>query len=549
LIVLFLLSSHAEAELVDPALQTALKLLDSDETLPVIIRLQNTVTVRTFKESSRLQRRKQFIKSLRKNAELTQWPLLTFLKSRGARQVTPLWFINAIAVTLRVELIHELKNHPFIKNIKFDETFSLPDVTQGSTEEPEWSINAIRAPELWNLGYTGEGMVIASMDSGVDLDHPDLTDKWRGGTNSWFDPTGEHEMPYDANGHGTQTMGIMVGGSAGGTAIGVAPGAQWIAVKIFNDEDETSLSTIHQGFQWLLDPDNNPETDDAPDVVNSSWGLNENINECVNEFREDIQVLKAAETAVVFSAGNDGPSPSTSISPANYPESFAVGAVDDNFTLLAFSSRGPSVCDGSIYPAVVAPGVNVRTSDLTFGGLFPNSYVTLTGTSFAAAHAAGAMALLLSANPCMPITELESIIKQSASDLGLPGPDNEFGFGVINTIATYNTMTAAPVTSTCPSTIPTSTSSTGSTSSVTTTTTQLLTCLIEELYGQFSEETVLLRRLRDTFLSKTQEGQEIIRLYYEWSPVIVKAMERDEELKEKAKNMIDELLPVIGGND
>lgn len=88
----------------------------------------------------------------------------------------------------------------------------------------------------------------------MDALHPDLAASWRSGPNSWFDPNGEHSTPYDANGHGTQTMSLMAGGDFGGTAIGVAPGAWWIAVKIFNDADVASLSVIHQGFQWLLDP-------------------------------------------------------------------------------------------------------------------------------------------------------------------------------------------------------------------------------------------------------------------------------------------------------
>ena len=199
------------------------------------------------------------------------------------------------------------------------------------------------------------------MDTGVDINHSDLLSRWRGGVNSWYDPNGEHNTPSDLNGHGTQSMGIMVGGSAGGSAIGVAPDATWIAAKIFNDAGEASLSSIHQGFQWLLDPDSDPLTDDAPDVVNNSWTL-QNVNGCDNEFAADISALRASSIMVIFSAGNYGPSPMTSVSPANNAEGFAVGAVDSTMTIANFSSRGPS-CDGSLYPEVVAPGVNIKTSD------------------------------------------------------------------------------------------------------------------------------------------------------------------------------------------
>jgi bacillopeptidase F len=529
--IVLLVSLHSEAAIMNPELRTALEIIDSEDPLPVIIKLRHAMALRPSQQNSR-QRRSQFIKRLRKHAELTQGTLVAFLKSRGAKHIIPLWLINGIAVTVRGEVIRELAHHPDIITIRLDKTLKLPEGEPAGAKESEWSLDAIRAPELWGLGYTGEGIVVASMDTGVDLDHPDLTDKWRGGTNSWFDPHGEHEMPYDAHGHGTQTMGIMVGGSAGGTSIGVAPGAQWISTKIFDDADETSLSSIHQGFQWLLDPDNNPDSDDAPDVINNSWGLDENVNECIDEFREDIQTLKAAGIAVMFSAGNEGPSPSTSISPANYPESFAVGAVDDSFAIPVFSSRGPSVCDGSIYPVVVAPGKNVRTSDLTFGGLFPDSYVNVTGTSFAAPFVTGAMALLLSANPFMSISELESAMKDSAKDLGSPGPENEFGYGLIDIMAAYNSITPVTITST---------------SSITTTSIQIMPCLLEEIYGTSSGETELLRYVRDTVLAKTHAGREIINLYYEWSPAIVEGMEKDEEFKAEVKEMVDGLLPLIMG--
>jgi len=271
----------------------------------------------------------------------------------------------------------------------------------------------------------------------VDVNHPDLADCWRGGVNSWFDPNGEHSTPYDRNGHGTHIMGIMVGGSYEGTAIGVAPDAVWIAVKIFDDSGFASYSAVHRGFQWLLDPDGNPQTDDAPDVVNNSWGFDQNPDQCITEFQEDIEILKTAGIAVVFSAGNRGPSGYTSISPANYPESFAAGAVDASDTIDFSSSRGPSSCDGSIYPELAAPGVNIKTADLTLGGAIPASYAYVSGTSFASPHVAGAMALLLNAVPGVTVSELEAALKESALDLGAAGPDDAYGYGLLDVLEAY----------------------------------------------------------------------------------------------------------------
>lgn len=232
----------------------------------------------------------------------------------------------------------------------------------------------------------------------------------------------------------------MVGGDATGTAIGVAPGARWIAVKMFNDAGAAAYSVIHLGFQWLLDPDGDATTDDAPDVVNNSWGYGQQANTCFTEFQPDIQVLKAADIAVVFAAGNGGPYPSTSESPANYPESFAVGAIDDTGTVHASSSRGPSVCDGTVYPEVVAPGVGVKTTDLTFGGVFPSESIYVSGTSIAAPQVAAAMILLRDAFPQAHVDALEAALKTTAMDLGAAGPDNDSGYGLIDLMQSYQVL-------------------------------------------------------------------------------------------------------------
>jgi hypothetical protein len=308
------------------------------------------------------------------------------------------------------------------------------------------------------------------MDTGVDVQHPDLAPRWRGGTNSWFDPNGQHAAPYDDDGHGTQTMGLLVGGSAGGSAIGVAPGATWIAVKIFNDAGTASTSAIHQGFQWLLDPDGDPDTDDAPHVVNNSWGLITNVNECVREFEPDVQALELAGIAVVVSAGNAGPNAGTSISPGNYSDSLPVGAIDVADTISLGSSRGPSACDGGLYPRLTAPGVSVRTADLTFGGVFPDSYATVTGTSFASPHVAGGMALLSHAFPAFSMDEIEAALSQTARDLGPGGPDHSYGHGALDLVAAYDLL-AQTTPSTTTSTAPPATTTTTTTTSMSTTTT------------------------------------------------------------------------------
>ena len=440
--------SHASTT-ISPHLESVLDAMIPGAEVPVIVTLREKADLRRLQAKaegvSRKLHRQQLVEMLRSIADRTQLSLVALLKSRKASRVRSLLIINGLAFAAHAHVIREIAAQPEVERVSLDAKVTVPPVTPAAVTASQWNIDAIQAPMLWNSGYTGQGVVVATMDTGVDLLHPDLWASWRGGANSWYDPNGEHQIPFDADGHGTGTMGVIVGGSAGGTNIGVAPGARWIAVKIFNDEGEGLLSGIHQGFDWLLDPDGNPASDDAPDVVNGSWGLVDYfVNQCVEEFEADIQALKAAGIAVVFSAGNNGSSGSSSISPANYADSFSAGAVDEAFTIAPFSSRGPSACDGSIFPEVVAPGVNIKTADLTFGGIFPNSYVHVSGTSFSAPHVAGIMALLMSAFPGITISQVEEVLKATAFDLGSTGPDNTYGFGLVDALTAFSALSGTP---------------------------------------------------------------------------------------------------------
>lgn len=437
LITLFLQSAvPATAGVIGDTLQQQIKINRPGRDIPVIITLADQPDLTTFASQPAELSRRNLVAVLKDKAARSQAPLIVLLKGLGAKEIKSLWLVNSLAVTLKPNLITALARRPEIASIRLDRTFTLSESTiTALPAQLEWNIEAIRAAEVWSAGHRGAGIVIASLDSGVDLNHQEFADNWRGLDglgNSWFDPHGEHPLaPYDADGHGTRVMGVMVGGDRGGTAIGVAPDATWIAAKLFDDAGESTYSAGHAAFQWLLDPDGRAETDDAPHIVNNSWGFRDTAGECIDEFARDIANLKLAGIAVVFSAGNDGPLPATSSSPANYPESFAVGASDMFTNVADFSSRGPSACDGGLYPDVVAPGVQILTADLTFG-LFPDAYDTYSGTSFAAPHLAGAMALLLDAAPWLSVSALENALSRSAVSLGGSAEDNVFGHGQID---------------------------------------------------------------------------------------------------------------------
>ena len=416
--------------------------INSSEKIGVIVVLSDQIKPDSIRGKSRKLRRAKIVNTLRSHAKRTQAPVIAALEAHGATDIVPLWVRNSVAARVPAQALNGISHMPGVLEVYIDETVAGPITTEGTAAAPEWNLSAINAPDLWNLGFWGQGVVVANMDSGVDANHPDLATRWRGGNNSWFDPNGEHATPSDKTGHGTQVMGLMAGGDAGGTTIGVAPDAQWIAVKIFNDAGSASLSKIHLGFQWLLDPDGNALTDDAPDLVNNSWNFSENIGQCSLEFQQDIDTLKAAGIAVVFSGGNLGPAPSTEASPSNNPSGFATGAVDETLTITGFSGRGPSSCDGTFFPEIVAPGENIRTSHLSYGGLA--SYANVMGTSFAAPHVAGTMALLRSAFPDATVEEMEAALKSSAIDGGDVGPDNTYGYGLIDSLGAYQILATNP---------------------------------------------------------------------------------------------------------
>jgi serine protease AprX len=450
------LPTFGAEDVIDADLRVVLDAADPAERIPVIAHFADRVPAGLFRHGERASRRRAMIEAFKDKAERTQAPHRRTLERWGVEDSVQLWLINAIAFEAPAAKVRAAGHWQGVERISHDRPIPGPGARVDATEArrspqaqvailatPEWNIDATGAPSLWSLGYDGTGVVVATLDSGVSPGHQDLDPRYRGGSNSWFDPYAEHATPTDLTGHGTNTMGVIVGGSAGGTAVGMAPGAQWIAAKIFDDSDVSTPSAIHQAFAWVLDPDSDSGTDDGADVVNNSWGLLDRLNECVTDFQTDFQALKAAGVAVVVSSGNSGPLGSTSMSPANYPEATGVGAIDDLYGIAAFSGRGPSACGLGLYPELVAPGVDIWTTDRTFGGVFPDLYIAAAGTSVAAPHVAGAFALLRQAFPQATVEQLETALHDSAYDLGAAGPDNNYGHGLIDLSAAYTLLASS----------------------------------------------------------------------------------------------------------
>jgi serine protease AprX len=421
--------------------------------------------------------------ALRAVAEQTQRDLRSDLDAQGVDHQA-FYIVNAIKVRAGSALVHSLAArsdvdrilpNPWVKGVP-DEP--MQPAADPAPEVVEGNIQRVHADDVWARGYTGQGIVVAGQDTGYQWDHPALKEQYRGwnGTSAdhdynWHDaihgnnphtlpgnPCGfDSVVPCDDDGHGTHTMGTIVGDDGGENRIGMAPGAQWIACRNMEEEYGTPATYV-ECFEFFLAPypvggtyiHGNPDL--APHVVNNSWHCPP-IEGCVPDTLDQaVHALRQAGIVVVVSTGNSGSACATvSDPPAIYQQSFSVGAFSHYTDQIAgFSSRGPVTYDGDTYikPNIAAPGVSIRSS--TRGG----GYGYSSGTSMAAPHVAGAVALLLSAAPGYSgrVDAIEHILTSTAesrtTDLGCgddgPGdvPNNVWGWGILDASAAVTSATA-----------------------------------------------------------------------------------------------------------
>jgi serine protease AprX len=401
------------------------------------------------------------VNSLRSTAQTTQGPIIAMLRERGVPYQS-FYIVNMIKVTGDRSLMEALAARGDVAHIDANPLVrtALPYGGTESTFQPqgiEWNVQKVHAPDVWALGYHGEGMVVAGADTGVQWDHPALKGHYRGWNGqqvnhdyNWHDATSQHSpTPVDPFGHGTFTVSEMVGDDGQGNQVGVAPGAQWIACRNMDAGGNGTPSQYTECFQFLIAPypvNGNPNQGDptkAPDSINNSWVCPPSEGCSFDTLQSIVDAVRAAGIFPAMAAGNDGPNCSTIMyPPAIYASSVSVGALDSNNNIASFSSRGPVLVDGShrTKPDLSAPGVNIR------GAVPGNAYESgWSGTSMAAPHLAGGVALLWQAKPSLKgnIDQTETIFEHSAQHLVARqtqgvcrGPsslkDNTFGFGLLN---------------------------------------------------------------------------------------------------------------------
>jgi subtilisin family serine protease len=291
----------------------------------------------------------------------------------------------------------------------------------------EWNVREVGADRVWELGYTGQGVIVGDADTGVTWDHPALKKAYLGwdGTAAdhnyhWYDAWDGRSEPWDDNGHGTHTTGIMVG-LDGQNQVGLAPGARWIACRnmrhgIGNPGAYVScMEFLLAPFPIGGDPFRDGDPAQGAQVVNNSWGCPAREGCQPDTLRRAVESLRAAGQMMVVSAGNEGPACGTvQDPPAIYGSVLSVGATASGEQAAGFSSRGPVIVDASQRPKpdLAAPGVNIRSS-------VPGGYTSLPGTSMSGPHVAGAVALLWSADPSLVgnVSRTVSILSETAKHL------------------------------------------------------------------------------------------------------------------------------------
>ncbi|OLR91734.1 hypothetical protein BJP25_25290 [Actinokineospora bangkokensis] len=401
--------------------------------------------------------------ALKTTADRSQQSIRKELDAAGVDYDT--FFIsNAVRVRGGSEaLATSLAAHGEVRAILPARTYELPKPLPAESvarvDSVEWGLAAINADDVWSqFGDRGEGIVVGNVDSGVQYDHPALVGQYRGNTGggtfdhnySWYDPAGvcPTDAPCDNNGHGTHTMGTMVGDDGGGNQIGVAPGARWIAAKGCETNGCSDASLLASG-EWMLAPTDlsgaNPRPDLRPNVVNNSWGSSNGA--AIDPWYTDtVTAWRAAGIFPSFSNGNSGPSCNTAGSPGDTTATYASGAFNAAGQIASFSSRGPGE-NGDVKPNIAAPGEDVRSS------VPGNDYDVYSGTSMAAPHTSGTVALMWSAAPSLvgDVERTEELLDETAVDVnatscgGTAADNNIWGEGKLDAYAAVDRSPRGPV--------------------------------------------------------------------------------------------------------
>ena len=437
LLTLLVTAAWVRSGVLDPGLASKLSGMGPRDELSIIVHLKAQADLTQFRPGQKAA----MVAELHRVAGETQPPFLTRFRGK-LKNVGRFWIYNGLVCTATREEIKNIAARPEVAFVYENKSIDIVEEPPAFTPSPDsivWSIRRVRADSVWKFrGYTGRGVVIGLIDTGMDITHPTFGNRWRQ-QDGWYDPVAGSPAPNDSNGHGIFCMGIAVGGTAGDT-IGVAPGAAFIVAKGISGGGVMEYAWLDSCLQWFAHLD--------------SLGRGASVVTCParfprteTHFWQGCRNLQLLGTVLAFTVGSMGPSGSSVQPPGNFPCLFGVGASDGSDVVASFSSRGPAPSgypwDSSgawldplwgtrqptnhVKPDLVAPGVDIYSAHLNHG------YVTMSGTSWASPQVAGAIALLLEKNPTLNPAQLWQIITSTCdTSVPRPLPNQNYGWGRLN---------------------------------------------------------------------------------------------------------------------
>lgn len=471
---------------ITPELQEAMGRCSNGEKLKVCLYLsdqpETTELMRKATVLASQHERRQFvIETLKSHAATLQHGLLDLLNEMECHgmvdDIRPLWIVNAVTCHATPSAIHDLTQRHDILSISYckpeqwiAEDEAVP-ASRGDGREITNNLLKVNAPQVWTQGYTGQGVLIAIIDTGINYDHADLVDRlWDGGSeypHHGYDFSDNDNDPMDRHGHGTHVAGTVCGTGASGTQTGIAPSATIMALKAFNDQGEGDETQWIAAMQFALEH--------GADVINMSLGRPQPNTAQKRMIRLACDNTLAAGVVASVCAGNIRqmqfmvPPPYNIYTPGDCPPPslhedqmanaggtscvICVGAVDYNDNIAPFSSEGPSqwtdVAEygdypysagsateiGLIRPDICAPGVQIKSLDYSN----PNGYTLMDGTSMATPLVTGTIALMLSKNKELTPAQIDRILESTAVKL-TDQKSNDFGSGRLDALAAVNAV-------------------------------------------------------------------------------------------------------------
>ena len=307
--------------------------------------------------------------------------------------------VDAIAASIPEKAIVALQKNPNVTHVELDiKVYALETELESS-----WGVEHIDAGIVHVDGNKGAGVKVAIIDSGIDYSHPDLNDNYAGG----YDFANNDDDPMDDNGHGTHVAGIVAAEDDGDGVVGVAPEASLYALKVLGSSGSGSYSDVIAALQWCVD--------NGIQVTNNSYGSSGDPGYTVKDAFDEANTSGVLHVAAAGNSGNPPGKGDNIIYPARYESVIAVAATDQSDKRARFSSTGPNI-------ELAAPGVGIYST------LPGNSYDAWSGTSMASPHVAGVVALMIVAN----VSDIRGQLQSTADDLGDPGQDSLYGYGLVD---------------------------------------------------------------------------------------------------------------------